>query len=61
MKKLLRGKIDKDFEFKCMSERPENGMSKIIPSYQGLDEWWYHHKIMPGRGGNSFTQEKDQS
>lgn len=38
MKKLLRGKIDKDFEFKFMSERPENGMSKIIPSYQGLDE-----------------------
>lgn len=31
-----------------MSERTENGKSKIIPSCPGIDEWWYH-KIMTGR------------
>ena len=33
-----------------MSERTENGKSKVIPRCPSLCEWWCRHKIVTGTG-----------
>lgn len=58
MKKLFRDKNGQDFGFKCISERRENGKSKIIPRCPGLDEWWCHHKRATGTGETDLHNEE---
>lgn len=41
-----------------MSERTENGKSKVIPRCPALYEWWCHHEIMTGRGEAVLHKEE---